>query len=193
MLEPRRKEELDQWFTDPELAKEFVEWCGLKSTDRVLEPTIGSGELVAEIIKTGASVDCFEMDMEWVAYCRDRFPGLHINDACNFLSLERPSVLYDVCVQNPPLSDGDDGVFLVETCLHWARRTCSIVQTKVFHSDRRREELWNKVTVSRIKFLSSRPSFGRGSPMGDFSFIEIMPRIVQRNEKSVDLAGISFL
>lgn len=193
-IEPRRKEELDQWFTDPHLAEEFVEWADIQRGDHVLEPTVGSGNLLKPILKRTEQVTGYDLDPEWVAFCQKHFPKAKTKVA-DFLNLEPPERRFDVCVMNPPLSDGLDGVFLSRIGMFWARRTCAIVQTRTFHSGERRRTLWDLVHVSRVKFISDRPSFGRGSPMRDFSFVEIRPRKnhTKRGWRDDDQALVGFL
>jgi predicted RNA methylase len=192
-MEPRRKEELDQWFTDPELAEEFIEWSGISESDTVLEPTCGSGNLLKPILKRSKKVTGIEIDPEWASYCENHFEDADIL-CSDFLDLEPPKKKFDVCPMNPPLSDGLDGVFLSRIGLFWAERTCAIVQTRTFHSGERRRTLWNLVEVTRVEFISDRPSFGRGSPMRDFSFVEIRPRPdgLARARGQRDKASIGF-
>lgn len=191
-MEPRRKEELDQWFTDPRLAEEFIEWCQIDEGDSVLEPTVGSGNLLKPILKRTTNVKGYDLDPEWAAYCQKLWPEANV-ECSDFLELEVPTQKFDVCAMNPPLSDGLDGVFLARIGQFWARRTCAIIQTRTFHSDERRKILWDFVKVSRVKFISSRPSFGRGSPMRDFSFVEIRPRVGRRRVGEEDQSLVGFL
>ena len=200
--EPERKEDLDQWFTDPKLAQEFVDWChipppGDGKVIRVIEPTAGCGNLVKPLVAAGAVIDAYDLDPQWIAYLRkhygpDKTSLVTVHDAGDFLDVPLPEELFDVCVMNPPLSGGMDGVFLRHLCFHWARRTCAIVQTRTMHSIDRRKKLWDRVKVKRIEFLSDRPSFGRGSPMRDFSFVEIEMRDVLRGLGDKDLTEVGF-
>jgi predicted RNA methylase len=192
--EPRRKEELDQWFTDPKLAEEFVEWCQVEPDTNVIEPTAGCGNLVKPLLARGANVVAYELDPEWVAYLRKHFPKAQVRDAQDFLAVPLPDGWkFDLCSMNPPLSGGMDGVFLRHLSLYWAERTCAIVQTRTMHSGDRRKKLWDKVQVTRIEFISDRPSFGRGSPMRDFSFVEIRPRQALRQPGERDSVQLGFL
>lgn len=196
--DPERKENLDQWFTDPKLAEEFVRWSRVKPGMRVLEPTAGSGNLVKPLLAAGAIVTCYELDPEWVAFLRKNFPAATVYDAANFLDVPPPrhrgEPLFDLCAMNPPLSQGLDGVFLQRTIFRWAKRTTAIVQTRTMHSIDRREKVWRKAKVNRFKFLSDRPSFGRGSPMRDFSFVDAQPRDTPREGlDDDDQAMIGFL
>ncbi len=197
-IEPERKEDLDQWFTDPKLAQEFVDWSNIKPGDRVVEPTAGCGNLVKPLLKAGAEVHAYELDVEWVAYLRKHFPEATTYDACDFLKVLPPRLknepLFDVSVMNPPLSKGMDGVFLAHLGLRWAKRTCALIQTRTLHSIERRKMVWWNVRVLRLKFISDRPSFGRGSPMRDFSFVEIEPRVTPRTgPDEEDNAIVGFL
>lgn len=193
-IEPERKEDLDQWFTDPRLAEEFVEWCRVPPGSTVIEPTAGCGNLIKPLLlRQPGRLVAYDIDPEWVAYLRKHFPEAEVGDAADFLTLPSPPELFDVCVMNPPLSGGMDGVFLRRLCFDWARRTCAIVQTRTMHSIDRRQKLWDRVRVKRIEFLSDRPSFGRGSPMRDFSFVEIEMRDVPRGRNVTDIVEIGFL
>ena len=191
-IEPERKEDLDQWFTDPRLAEEFVEWCRIPHGANVIEPTAGCGNLMKPLLKAGANVVAYELDPQWVAYLRKHYPGAKVHDAQDFLGVKLPEEMFEVCVMNPPLSDGMDGVFL-RHLLGWARRVCAIVQTRTMHSIDRRKKLWSRAKVERIEFLSDRPSFGRGSPMRDFSFVEISTRVGLRGKGDRDMTEVGFL
>lgn len=194
--EPKRKEELDQWFTDPKLAQEFVDWSRVAVGDYVIEPTAGCGNLVKPLVAAGAVVDAYELDPEWVAYLRKHFDPevdcVTVHDPGDFLVVPLPEKKFDVCVMNPPLSSGMDGVFL-RHLLDWANRVCAIVQTRTMHSIDRRKKLWSLATVNRIEFLSDRPSFGRGSPMRDFSFVDISFRDEPRGKGDRDMTELGFL
>lgn len=191
--EPQRKEDLDQWFTDPKLAAEFVRWSRVTIGDYVVEPTAGCGNLVKPLVEAGAVVDAYELDPQWVAYLRKQeFDCAKIHDAGDFLAVPLPEKKFDLCVMNPPLSGGMDGVFL-RHLLDWADRVCAIVQTRTMHSIDRRKKLWSLAKVNRIEFLSDRPSFGRGSPMRDFSFVDISWRPEARGKGDRDMTELGFL
>jgi hypothetical protein len=194
-VEPDRNEDLDQWFTSPKIAQAFVDWCRVEPGTHVLEPAAGGGALVKPLLAAGAKVDAYEIDPAWAAYLRREVPDpeLYVNKPSDFLGEPFPRASYSLAVMNPPLSDGLDGVFLARVGRYWARRTCSIIQTRTFHSQKRREEVWDLVKVQRVQHLSARPSFGRGSPAGDFSFVEVVLRAEPRGFQETDTVEFGFL
>jgi SAM-dependent methyltransferase len=80
--EPPLKSERSQWFTPMWLCRLLVQW--VPPTARVLEPSCGSGNMIAALLERGHDPGLIvgvEMDPEWAEYARKRLPGVEIYTA----------------------------------------------------------------------------------------------------------------
>jgi hypothetical protein len=158
------------------VARAFLDWCHIRDDDLVLEPAAGEGILVPD----RPGVLAVELDTslaQELRYWRPRATVLN----CDFLALP-PLLQVDVAVQNPPYSDGGEGVF-IRRALDWAPRTCALVRTVALHGQERFELCWRFVQPLRIAILEHRPRFlGPGgvrtphNPEADYMAIEAVLR-----------------
>jgi predicted RNA methylase len=88
------------YFTPEELADYVVRKAGVRSGDRVLEPSAGHGSLAMAVAKVTAvaNIHCYELLEDNVKVLADK--GLTVKQG-NFLTFQ-PKPLYDQVVMNPP-------------------------------------------------------------------------------------------
>lgn len=168
--------DLCQWLTPPGVAQAFLDWCLVGDDDLVLEPAAGEGALVPD--RDG--VLAFELDPELAGELRYWRPRATVLN-CNFLAVPALAQV-DVAIQNPPYSDGGEGVF-IRRALDWAPRTCALVRTVALHGQARFEACWRFVQPLRLAILAHRPRFlGPGglptahNPEADYCAVEAVLR-----------------
>ena len=168
-------EDLDQWFTPPDLAasvaREGRRWA--PDAARILEPSNGGGALVsaARSAFPGSVVTHYEID-----------PALAATTgaiSADFLeSVVRAP--YDLCLINSPYSGGRDGVFLAKAIAD-ARVTIAIIRTHALHGVERYSQVWRHRAARRVNFLVRRPWFEgavRGSPQHEFCVVVFGPESI---------------
>jgi len=103
------KKQFDFFETPVGLARELVELAGVKSGDRVLEPSAGGGRIADAAVEAGGSVYCVELQKPLSDKLCDR--GLDVLVQHDFLQVKPEEIfggLFDAVVQNPPFSRGQD-------------------------------------------------------------------------------------
>jgi protein-L-isoaspartate O-methyltransferase len=96
--------------TPPEIAKQMVEAAEIEPGHLVLEPSVGTGNLVREII---ASVDTeivgYEINAKLAAQADSKFPSYRLHTHCmDFLEATEGQGCFDRVVMNPPFENGAD-------------------------------------------------------------------------------------
>ena len=101
------KAEHGQYFTPRPLVELMCDLAHVRPTDRVLDPTCGSGTFMVVARSRGAEVDGIEIDPELVALCRLNL-ALHGANPRSVrqadLFRDRPTEQWDVVLANPPFS-----------------------------------------------------------------------------------------
>lgn len=172
---------LSQWFTPQWLARRLVAWGGSLHLAHVLEPSAGSGELVAAILESmrddeePASITAFELDPRWAAHLRGRFPtDVEVYEADFLGAHNRLSLDYDVAVLNPPYEKQLDVAFL-RRCMSIADRTFGIFRLAFLANRGTRNAIAERGHVLRRVAMLGRVRFDGdcdGSPLSDFVAIE---------------------
>jgi protein-L-isoaspartate O-methyltransferase len=96
--------------TPPEIARQMVEAAEIEPGHLVLEPSVGTGNIVREII---ASVDTeivgYEINSQLVAQANTQFPSYRLQTRCrDFLEVTEGQGQFDRIVMNPPFENGAD-------------------------------------------------------------------------------------
>lgn len=164
---PERDTDLDQWFTEPKLARMAVEWPRRWLDDStevrsILEPSSGGGALLRPIqeLFPWATVFHYEIDPRWAA---------ETGAACeDYRSVEHHH--YHLGVMNPPYSGGMDSLFL-EKALVECDTVVAIIRTHALHGIDRYKRVWSRKRLRRIAFLIDRPSFGGGTARHEFCVV----------------------
>jgi len=103
--------------TPPELAKRVVELADIQPGQRVLEPSCGTGNLLAEMVKVDdVEIIACEVNLTIADAARMRFfdPGTRMAredvaiQCCDFLAQNGNLGQFDRIVMNPPFANGDD-------------------------------------------------------------------------------------
>ncbi len=165
-----KRDALSQWFTPAPLAERMVAFANIEPGERVLEPSAGSGALVAPLLKADANVTAIEIDTRYVDHLTTTYPSARVIEA-DFLTVAPFSV--DVVVSNPPYENGLDGAF-ISHALKFAPRVVALIRTHALHGRGRYDALWKHATISRLALCVNRPSFGGGSPMHEFCVVEVV-------------------
>ncbi|MCJ2104731.1 methyltransferase [Methylobacterium sp. E-041] len=99
------RQELQQFYTPPELARRVIAEAQIAPGMMVLEPSAGRGALAAEALMAGATVDCVELDPRYVhLLCSTPYEAVVQGD---FLK-QGASRAWDRVVMNPPYAKGQD-------------------------------------------------------------------------------------
>jgi predicted RNA methylase len=166
-----RSRELSQFFTPVELATRIWEWSGaLRASGglRVLEPSCGSGNLIAGMVAAGVtprSLLAVELDARQADLCETRFAGRE------WLRVQRGSFLddelvprervADLAVMNPPFEDNQAVAFCAKA-LDLCDRVIALLPADIFYTAGR-VPFFLQYAVHRRVNISWRPNFGGGS------------------------------
>lgn len=174
-----RSREFSQWFTPPALARQVVDWAGIESGSRVLEPAAGRGALLTEIFEHAFdSVAAFEIDPLHREHLRQTFFGAKSCSCCSlsgdFLAWE-PDKSFELAIMNPPY-EGNQDVAFVDHALKCCNRVVGIFAARIVHS-KGRKAFWAGIHIRRMAILSERPRFGgEHSARTDFVVMELLRR-----------------
>lgn len=121
--------------TPAELAARMVAAAGVRSGQRVLEPSAGTGNLVREIAKTGASVVAVEIDGRLARALESQFPAFEV--VCALFETTSGLGRFDAVVMNPPFSMELDHVYRALGLLREGGTLVSVMSAGVkFRSDK---------------------------------------------------------
>lgn len=190
--------ELDQYYTDPKLARRIVAWAGIEHGMRVLEPSAGNGSFVRSL-PSGVCCLAVELDTDNVRDLRsiavERATQLQlIVLQREFLSLQHPPKLppYDIATMNPPYGSRGSDVppdadgRHVAHALSMSQRVVALVRSTFFYSTARYEHVWRQAALTRVAHLKNRPKFFGPSDKGftarhDFCVVELV-RLPERRQ-----------
>lgn len=168
---------LSQWFTPTWLARRLVAWGGSMHLEHVIEPSGGSGELVAALLDSmgdneePASVTVFELDPRWASHLRARFePDIEVHEADFLGTHNRLSLDYDVALLNPPYEKQLDVAFLRRS-MSLANRCLGIFRLAFLANKGTRATIAERGHVLRRVAMLGRVRFdgdGNTSPVSDF-------------------------
>lgn len=174
---PAPSPELSQWFTPPQTAEalvslareDLVRWTRVGFAPRVLEPSVGRGNLVRAVLALcpAAMVDAIDIDERW----RDDLVsiGAAVNfEAIDYLERPAPRERYDLAVTNPPFDDGAEGPHLAKL-LDEAEQILCLVPTRTLHGEERYRLIWHRFdrranpnadwSIVKKAHLKRRPKF----------------------------------
>ncbi|KRW94313.1 N-6 DNA methylase [Paracoccus sp. MKU1] len=104
----RNKQDFGQFDTPEALAYEVAARADIQFGDLVLEPSAGTGRLVAAALESGArAVHCIELDPKRAAHLRDAFDPIQPVAEGDFLEREAEPE-YNRVVMNPPFAKQAD-------------------------------------------------------------------------------------
>lgn len=106
-LDPARKKQLGQYFTDQRVGRLLAALAGAESAKTIIDPMVGSADLLRSCLAIGAEPDLlFGLDLDPLAVgqartCLDGVTGakLVVGDA---FSARLPSEQFDLVITNPP-------------------------------------------------------------------------------------------
>lgn len=94
--------------TPPTLARQMIDLADIKKGHDVLEPSAGTGRLIAAMpFADPAAVVAVESNPSLADQLRDRWPSLHVR-CCDFLRCDGDLDSFDRIVMNPPFTKGQD-------------------------------------------------------------------------------------
>lgn len=178
--EPVRLAEESQWFTPRWLARRAAQWLPWDAT--VLEPSAGSGNLVAAALSTRAPrlVVAVEHDSRFAVRLLARFDGDPV-EVCeaDFLAWE-PTSSFDCALTNPPYEDGQDAQHLARA-LELCGRAVAIVKSDFEFGAERDRTFWRLYRPVRRGICVDRPAFGStdgggGGAARNYVALAIVPR-----------------
>lgn len=165
-----------QWFTPPAIARRMVAWAGAIPARQILEPSCGSGNIVAACRERWefASIEAVELDPFYVAKARDRFHGDPRTAIFrgSFLDQQPIGEGFDISVMNPPYEDGLDGRFLAKA-MDLSDRVIALVRLAALVGQARTEAVWSRCQSSGdfvlrgLALFAARPRFEAGRAVGD--------------------------
>ncbi len=181
-----RQKELGQYFTPPWLAAEVVKTARVDGLT-VLEPSAGSGNIVAELLKAGAAkVIAIDIDPRMCAALRRRFVNENVEVICaDFLSVPLASLDHiDAIVGNPPYDKGTDSDHLARIADLIERQERAptradfveaslLVRTVVLHSKDRARRVWDRLSVRELVACEDRIAFEIDGVTGDAGKIDV--------------------
>jgi predicted RNA methylase len=198
--------DLSQWMTDPDLARRLVAELGDIAGQSVLEPSAGSGNIVAALLDAGAIVTAYELDEHYVEKLRERFAdaiaagGLSVI-AGDFLNASIPKA-FDSTAMNPPFEDGLDGVF-VETAMRVSPRIVVLGRLAMLEGQDRYDQVWSRCQPGgdwvprKLRVFPKRPAFASGHAVGSrvddgasktaFAVVKLTRADVDAHEGALDL------
>lgn len=170
----RVNEDRSQWFTPPDIAWRMVRWAGAISPERILEPSAGSGNIVAACRARWehAEITACELDPYYVARLRERFAGdahVHVVE-CDYRDLQAEAPIFDLVVMNAPYEGGLDGVFLAKA-MRESLRVIALQRLAALAGAERHRLAWGRVgdewRMPGLAIFSSRPVFQAGRCIGN--------------------------
>ncbi len=172
----RVDEERSQWFTPMPIARRMVAWAGCIRPDAVLEPSCGSGNLVAAVRERWefTTIEAVELDPFYVGNTRARFDDDFRTSVYGGSFLDHPPIgdSFDLCVMNPPYEDGLDGRFLAKA-MDVSDRLIALVRLAALVGQARTEAVWSRCkpdgdfALRGLALFAGRPRFEAGRAIGD--------------------------
>jgi len=184
--EPPRNEELDQFWTDPNVAAWFIWWSNLAGVRTVLEPSAGTGSLLRRI-PAPIEIVAFELD-PYRAKKTSAETNRLVRQA-DFLVVEPGKV--DLVLMNPPYKKVQEHV---ERAFLWSGRVCGILKSHFENGGVDRRSFWKKYRISRKANLRPRPPFGDVKDLfSDFAFFELERRQTRATRFSPCTVEVSWI
>lgn len=183
MESERRKPELSQWYTPPDLAQHIVEWalqpCGWAWSRgaeelEVFEPSAGRGALAFPLRERVRTVTCCDIDPQNAEFLKRKGFTTY---AADFLELD-PDVIgpFHLVVMNSPFEDGQTEEHALHA-LNFADRVVFHGPLTTLAGQDRRKGIWSVVSLTRLDICSTRPSYGEGGGKTEMATFEVVPEL----------------
>lgn len=176
IADERVEEDRSTWFTPMPIARRMVSWAGSIQPRSILEPSCGSGNLIAACRErwTHATIAAVELDPFYVGNARDRFGDDFRTSVYGGSFLDPPQIVdsFDLCVMNPPYEDGLDGKFLARA-MDISDRVIALVRLAALVGQARTEAVWSRCrpdgdfVLRGLALFAGRPRFEAGRSIGD--------------------------
>lgn len=166
------RRESDFYATPLETVYSFLDtYDGIKSTDVILEPSAGNGNIIQAMRNRGYKnhIDAVEIRREEYDALRLLADGVTIGDFLELRPLEglRP---YNVVIGNPPFSKALEFVEKSLELVDENGRVIMLLRT-AFLESKSRFNFWKKNPLSGLYTLHKRPSFtGKGTDADSYSW-----------------------
>jgi SAM-dependent methyltransferase len=192
--EPDLQFGLSQYFTPLWICRLLAAW--VPPTVRVLEPSCGSGNMIAALLERGHDpelITAVEIDPHWADYARARFNGqVHVITG-DFFEVKRKrwngaSPFFDMAWGNPKFEENSHARF-IRHCLQLCPLVCFVLPTSVEYSRERDGELWAKhARITRRAKLPDRVKYGGDNQASfDSEVLKIVRRDVVRPPDEINL------
>jgi hypothetical protein len=149
------RDELDRYYTPPELAAFLVGLLPIEAGVRVLEPSVGGGAFLRAVQDRVPSADLVAIDVDpgaaGLALARQSFVG-------DFLTDDRPTHGIDWTIGNPPYRDAEAHI---RRALDVSRDVAFLLRLAMLESAGR-VPLWRDFPARKVWVLAERPSFTGG-------------------------------
>lgn len=167
--EPPQRAEASQLFTPPYVARRMAAW--IPETAKVLEPSAGSGNLIAALLERGhdpSLITAVEKDPAWAAFMRERFGGAVTVICGDFFEQAFVPDQFHAVISNWPYEQNLHTRFAIR-CLELARMVVTLVPISFEYTQERDRELWapKGIVVRRAK-LPERVDHGGEGDGGKF-------------------------
>lgn len=175
-MDERVTEDRSSWFTPMPIARRMVAWAGSIKPSSILEPSCGSGNIIAACRERWAyaTVEGVELDPHYADACRSRFFGDARTSIFggSFLDKQPIGDSHDLCVMNPPYEGGLDGLFIAHA-MDLSQRVIALVRLAALAGQARHEGVWSRCSPSGdfalrgLAIFAGRPRFEAGRSIGD--------------------------
>lgn len=159
----------DFYATPPETVQAFLDnYEGIASSDRILEPSAGNGNIIRELRNRGhlGRIDAVELRPEE----RPALEALADNVTIGSFFDYEPDLGYDVIIGNPPYSQALEFIDKSLELLNPAGILIFLLRTNFLESTKR-FEWWQQHPLSGLYTLHKRPSFtGKGTDATSYSW-----------------------
>jgi len=172
----REDHDAGQWFTPMAIARRMVAWAGSLQPDSILEPSCGSGNIVAACRERwlGTLIEAVELDKHYADASRDRFADDYSTFVFDGSFLDSPPINdhFDLCVMNPPYEDGLDGKFL-SRAMDLSDRVIALIRLQALAGLAREDAVWSRCkthgdfAMRGLAIFAGRPRFEAGRAIGD--------------------------
>jgi len=176
IADERVDEDRSTWFTPMPIARRMVSWAGSIQPYSILEPSCGSGNLIAACRERWefAAIEGIELDPHYCSELRGRFRDDSRTRVYRADFFDHPPVgnRFDLCVANPPYEAGLDGKFLARA-MDLSDRVIALIRLQALAGQARHEGVWSRCrpegdfALRGLAIFAGRPRFEAGRSIGD--------------------------
>lgn len=177
---PTLDSKLGQFFTPQPLADRVAAWAVARwdrntgSMPRCMEPSAGSGNLVAGLLSAGArGVAAYDIDHRWADAMTERFwNARNLSISCADFMATSLLPTFDLAVMNPPWDAGVYGLHIARA-ISACKRAVAVVPSAVLFGVNNHALLWGHYHLTGLVCFKRRPKFlGNGGQL-DVVVVEI--------------------